>query len=194
MLGNTVGASTPGLPISVDLAGATEFTIEVSGDSRVEKPKKGAGDKPVNPETSDWGDADWADAKVTLQDGKSLFLDELPMPLEMARPDPQVPPFSFTYGGERSVSLLGSWKTERSATKLDQGRTRHTLAYTDPKTGLVVRCVGVEYLDYPTVEWTLYFKNAGSKDTPLVESIRALDARFKRGPDSEFLLHHSLGS
>ena len=57
-----------------------------------------------------------------------------------------------------------------------------------------MRCVGVEYLDYPTVEWTLYFKNTGSKDTPLIENIKALDTQFKRGPDSEFLLHHSLGS
>jgi alpha-galactosidase len=192
--GNTVGSGMPGLAISVDLAGASEFTIEVSNDPRVEKPKKNAGDKPLAPQTSDWGDADWADAKVTLQDGKTIFLDDLPMPLEMARPDPRVPPFSFSYGGQRSASLLDSWKLERSSTKLDRSRTQRTLTYTDRKTGLVVRCVGVEYLDYPTVEWTMYLKNMGSNDTPLIENLNPLDTRFKRGPDSEFLLHHSLGS
>jgi alpha-galactosidase len=189
-----LGRGAAGLPVSVNLAGATEFTIEVSNDPRSAKPKKGVGDKPLTAETSDWGDADWVDAKVILQDGESMFLDELPMPLQMTRPDPRVPPFSFTYGGENSAALLGSWKLERSSTKFDQGRKQHFLAYTDPKTGLVVRCVGVEYLDYPTVEWTLYFKNTGSKETPLIENIRALDTQFKRGQDSEFLLHHSLGS
>jgi len=191
---SALGHDAPGLPITVDLAGATEFTLEVSSDPRDVKPNKAAGDKLFTPTTSDWGDADWANAKVTLQNGTTMFVDELPMPLEMTKPDPQVRPFSFVYAGERSASLLGSWKLERSSTKLDRGRTRHTLTYTDPKTGLAVRCVGVEYLDYPTVEWTLYFKNTGSKDTPLIENIKALDTRFVGGPDSEFVLHYSLGS
>ena len=76
----------------MNLAGASEFTIEVSSDPRAVKPKKGVGDKPLATETGDWGDADWADAKVTLQDGKIVFLDDLAMRLEMARPDPRVAP------------------------------------------------------------------------------------------------------
>ena len=54
------------------------------------------------------------------------------------------------------------WESSRSSRRLDDNRMEHTLTYTDPKSGLVVRCVAVEYLDYPAVEWTLYFKNTGS--------------------------------
>ena len=63
----------------------------------------------------------------------------------------------------------------------------------------MVRCVGIEYRDFPTVEWTLYFKNTGVKDTPILENIQALDIRVERkaGPSSdatEFHLHHQRGS
>lgn len=104
------------------------------------------------------------------------------------------PPFSFTYGGKPSAELLGSWKLERKRRKLDQQRTEHTLEYTDPKTGLVVRCVAVEYHDFPTVEWTVYFKNTGPNDTPILEKIQPLDVVWRRGSGGEFLLHHAVGS
>lgn len=104
------------------------------------------------------------------------------------------PPFSFTYGGRPSAELLKTWKLDRKTRKLDQRRTRHTLTYTDSKTGLVIRCVAVEYHDFPTVEWTLYFKNIGPANTLILEDIRALDVKFQRGSDDEFLLHHALGS
>jgi hypothetical protein len=68
------------------------------------------------------------------------------------------PFFSFTYGGQPSAKLLGKWKLERNSRELDACRTQHTLTCRDPETGLVVRCTGVAWKDYPTVEWTLHFK------------------------------------
>ncbi|MFH1737939.1 MAG: alpha-galactosidase, partial [bacterium] len=47
--------------------------------------------------------------------------------------------------------------------------------------------------DYPTVEWTAYFKNEGGADTPILESIQALDTAFERDSEGEFLLHHHKG-
>jgi hypothetical protein len=85
------------------------------------------------------------------------------------------PFFSFTYDGKPSADLLGKWELKRASRQLDQQRTEHTLTYTDPKTGLVVRCVGIEYRDFPTVEWTLYFKNTGKQDTPILAGVQALD-------------------
>jgi hypothetical protein len=38
---------------------------------------------------------------------------------------------------------------------------------------------------YPTVEWTLYFKNEGTTDTPLLESLQALDTTFQRGAEGD---------
>jgi hypothetical protein len=66
--------------------------------------------------------------------------------------------FSFTYDGQPSAELLKTWVVKRTSRPLDDRRTEHTLVYREPKTGLVLRCVGVEYRDFPTVEWTLYFQ------------------------------------
>jgi len=104
-------------------------------------------------------------------------------------------PFSFVYGGQSSAGLLKTWKAERATKELDESRTQQTLTFTDSKTGLEVRCVIVEYKDFPTVEWTVYLKNIGSTDTPFIDNIQALDIRLERDEtDSEFLLHHNVGS
>ena len=97
------------------------------------------------------------------------------------------PPFSFTCGGKSFRDL--AWKPARASRRLDDCRTEHTLTYADDKTGLHVRCVAVEYLDFPAVEWTVYFRNAGTSSTPILERIQGLDARFERGADGEFVLH-----
>ena len=103
-------------------------------------------------------------------------------------------PFSFTYGGKSSADLLKTWNPSESHSKLDGERTEHTLTYTDPQSGLAVRCVGVEYCDFPTIEWTLYFENTGAADTPIIENIYALHMELVRGLEDEFVLHHNLGS
>jgi alpha-galactosidase len=64
---------------------------------------------------------------------------------------------------------------------------------------LVVRCVAVAYDDFPVVEWTLFFRNAGRKDTPVLSDVLALDTAIERFPWpseswSEFVLHHNVGS
>ena len=100
-------------------------------------------------------------------------------------------PFSFTYGGAPSASLLPTWERQTASRKLDEQRTEHTLSYADPKTGLVARCVAVEYIDFPTVEWTVYFKNTGRPDTPILADIQALDRLLQCGTNGEFLLHYT---
>lgn len=102
------------------------------------------------------------------------------------------PFFSFTYGGKASAELLKTWKLERATRKIDDKRTERTLTYTDPETGLVVRCVGVEYNDFPTVEWTLYFKNTGTADTPIIADIQAIDINLPC-KDGEYTLHRTKG-
>ena len=128
-------------------------------------------------------------------DGTQVRLSGLP--LLTPRPPPRgaaAPPFSFVYGGHHSDQLLPAWDFTESAEQLDARRARRTQTYTDPATGLEVRGVIVEYADFPTVEWTLYFRNAGAADTPILEDIQALDTRFRRGRHGEFLLHHNVGS
>ena len=68
------------------------------------------------------------------------------------------------------------------------------LTFTQPDGGLVVRCVAIEYTDFPAVEWTVYFQNNGPAASPILENIQALDGRWQRGGEGEFLLHHAVGS
>ncbi|MCY2952618.1 MAG: NPCBM/NEW2 domain-containing protein [Planctomycetota bacterium] len=178
----------PAERVSVDLGGATEFELAV-GD---------AGDGITCDQ------ADWADAKITLADGSVLWLGDLPII------DGQVPPmmstdlpFSFSYGGQASAALLRECRLDRRIKKLDDQRTERTWTWTDPRTGLVLRWKAIEYHDFPTVEWTLSFKNGGTTDTPIISDVQALDTRFQRRKDEvyarfaspgEFVLNHHVGS
>ncbi|MBN2295935.1 MAG: NPCBM/NEW2 domain-containing protein, partial [Pirellulales bacterium] len=165
------------VPVEVNLDGADEFVLEITD----------GGDGISCDQT------DWADARVVLADGKTIWLDDMPLVEQKSVPYTTDPPFSFTYGGQQSSELLKQWKCNRQSRKLDDKRTEHTITWTDPKTGLTVRQVAVEYLDFPTVEWTLYFKNTGKQDTPILKSIQALDTLFQRGMAGEFVLHHLRG-
>ena len=162
------------LPVNVELGGATAFELDV-GD---------AGDG-ISCDQSDW-----ADAKVTLADGKEFWLGDLPFIEEPAGGLP----FAFNYGGRPAGELLAAWEHKDEEKQLDEDRRQRTLSWTDAKTGLLVRCVAVLYRRFPTVEWTLYFKNTSAQETPLLETIEALATRFTRGEQGEFLLHHFSGS
>jgi len=173
----------PVVPVSVDLGGAREAALAV-GD---------AGDG-ISCDQSDW-----ADARVTLAKGDVLWLGD------MAMEDAQLPaytaelPFSFTYGGRPFAELCKSWAIERSSKELGGHRTEHTVTCTDPETGLVVRCLAVEYRDFPVVEWTLHLRNTGAADTPVIAELQALDTVLQHyaWPDpaaADFALHHFTGS
>jgi alpha-galactosidase len=168
-----------GAPVNVDLGGARDFILSVgcAGDGL----------------SSDQGV--WGDAKVALADGKEVRIGDLEHhdPLTGARPGNEAP-FSFTYGGRHSDRLLPDWKLEVKRDTSDPRKATRVRTYTDPETGLVVRNTVVAYADFPTVEWTLSFKNSGTGPTPILEGILPLDARFERGESGEFLLHHFIGS
>lgn len=176
------GGETPGVPVHLDLNGTTEFMlcIDDGGDG------------------ISCDQADWADARVALANGQTLWLADLPLLVSEQQPlAPRSvfqPPFSFTYGGRGSDALLGSWRLEETTQTLDSNRVKRTQIYTDPQTLLVVRCEIVEYRDFPTVEWTLHFKNTGSSDTPILENIQSLDTQIEDSGTGEFLLHHFIGS
>jgi alpha-galactosidase len=103
-------------------------------------------------------------------------------------------PFSFVYDGRPSADCLRDWQPTRASRVLDEARVEHILTWTEPRTGVVLRCVGIEYRDFATVEWTLYFKNTGSHPTPLLEKIQALELQLERDAAGEFQLHHNIGS
>jgi alpha-galactosidase len=101
-------------------------------------------------------------------------------------------PFSFIYDGKASSELLKTWQKKTEIAKLDSNRTQYTHIWTDEKTGLEVKCVSVDYSDYSAVEWTVYFRNTGTDNSPILKDIQGLDTRFEKNT-GEFVLHHNRG-
>ena len=84
-------------------------------------------------------------------------------------------PFSFIYGKQASNALLTAWPKKTETQQLDGARTQRTFVWTDPKSGLEVRLVVVDYAEFPVVEWTAYFRNGGKRNTSILEHIQPLD-------------------
>lgn len=169
-------------PVAVSLGGATEFTIGVndSGDGI----------------SCDQGV--WAEAMVALEDGRMLSLSE--MPISEGQDGPPIAeglPFSFVYGGRPSSELLPGWDREVASAVLEDGSIAYTVTLTDPETALALRCEAVYFVDFPTIEWTVWLENAGQSDTPLIEDLQGIDTVLQRHGDpnglGEFTLHHYLG-
>ena len=125
----------------------------------------------------------WADAEKARQFVLARFGDQA-----------SALPFSFVYGGRPVGQLIKTWKRERVQKKLDDSRTEHSLTFSDPKTGLVVRCVAVEFHDFPAVEWVVHLANTGNQDTPVLADILPLDDQLTLpAGDKDLLLHYSRG-
>ena len=176
-------ANVEGKPASVQfqvlVGGQAAFSSGVmrpqEGARRIDVPLKGA--REFDLVIDDGGDGrsydqgNLCDARVLMQDGTTLWLDDLAntgsLGLDL--------PFSFVYGGKPSTELLPKWKCESSDEPPDATKSVRTLKFTDPGTGLVVKAVATIYRDTPGVDWTLYFSNNGSKPTPMLEKVRAVD-------------------
>jgi alpha-galactosidase len=171
-----------GAPVRAELGGATEFRLKLSA----------AGERPRTYQ-AEWDQADWAEVRVTMADGTALWLADLPTG-PLPGPYSADPPFSFTFDGRPSGDWLKTWTVRRESRRLDQHRTEHVSTFTGSETGLEVRWVAVVYDDFPTVEWTAYFKNTGAAATPILENILALDTTAERAGEGEFVLHHAKGS
>jgi alpha-galactosidase len=106
-------------------------------------------------------------------------------------PRRQIPPFSFVYDGKRSAEFLPHWKFSASPVTRTAIQREQQLTYRDPATGLELTCDVTQFDGSATVEWVLHFKNTGSKPTPMIEDVRALDTAFQ---GTQWILHRALGS
>ncbi len=162
------------LALDIPLDGAQTFDLVVESPPDSEFPGRG----------------NWADARVVLRDGSQLWLDELADQWETSTDFP----FSFTLDGRPSREFLGKWKRDVKAEQLDRDRLRRTVTLQDPATGLEIRAVATIYTDTAGVDWTLYFTNRGSKDTPILENVKALDVTINPGVGTTPRLHRLRGS
>ena len=171
-----------GIPIDLDLHGAKQFTLRLEAVG-------------VRPPTyqAEWDQADWADASMTLSSGELQPLSDLPLG-PLPNQDTSNPPFSFELDGKSSSTFLSSWQVEREQHRLDPQRTAYSFRYRDPSSSLEVRGQAVVYNDFPTAEWTLYFKNLSSSASGMLTNIRPIDTEFERGNEARVIVHHSKGS
>ena len=172
----------PAVPLSMNLDGATEFiiTVEDGGDGI-------ACDQAV-----------WADATIELQNGDVVWLGDLPIIEGQQGVSYSADlPFSFFYNERNFRELYTTWDCQQEQKTLDDNRVEIIQRYTDPQRQIEVRWQGIIYSDYPTLEWTIYIKNNGSEDTPLIRNVQAFDSGFQRyAADSdigEFILRYNKG-
>jgi alpha-galactosidase len=174
--------------------GTVQFSVEIGGKEVFRTPTVKGGEAPVpvsidlppdtraitlKADTTADGpghdQADWADARIVMSDGRELWADDDPQPFLSAGP-----PFSFVYDGIPSAEVLKSWK-HTVETKKEANRIIHTARWTDAKTGLRVSAIVTAFERYAAVEWLLNFENTGTQDTPILENIQTIDAQLRTG-------------
>jgi len=102
-------------------------------------------------------------------------------------------PFSFTVGGVDGATLLAAWPRHEVCAVLDEHRRQYSFVWNEPDGALQVRCEAVVYDDFPTAEWTVYWKNIGVTATPLLADLQGMDITVTRELETEFLLHYADG-
>jgi alpha-galactosidase len=181
-------------PDTGGVRGSAQFSVEIGGKEVFRTPTVRGGQAPVlvnvelpqgarqitlkvdaTPDGASHDQADWADARVVLADGASVWADEERPPFLTISP-----PFSFLYDGVSSTELLKQWN-RASETNEERNRIVHAIRWTDPKTGLRVSAEVTAFKRYPAAEWLLHFENTGAQDTPIIERIQALDVQLRTG-------------
>jgi len=105
-------------------------------------------------------------------------------------------PFTFTYDGQESRTLLAGWQIAQTVCRMDEGRELTTVVFTDPATGLRVTWEITRFADFPVLDWVLYFENTGADDTPIIADVQALDIvlHMPFSPTEPYRLHRTNGA
>ncbi|MHB1293802.1 MAG: alpha-galactosidase [Anaerolineae bacterium] len=99
--------------------------------------------------------------------------------------DPQALPFTYTYDGKAYRGIPGNATIER---RLVDANIRETI-FTGRIGDLQIWAECQTYLDFPVVEWTVYFSNAGAKNTAILADVAAIDTTFVGG--NPVLVHNN---
>jgi len=134
--------------------------IELGGATRLHLRVRNAGDG------SAFDHADWAEAKVILANGQTVWLDEVPLGIIPGNRSPY--PFSFVYDGAVSDELLDNWDRKEEAQGSRAGKQQWTTTWTEPRSGLRVIWKVTRFNDFPAAEWILAFENTGTEDTGIL--------------------------
>lgn len=166
------GGEAP-LPVEIALpAGAKQLTLKTDS----------------TPDGASHDQADWAEAQFLLDGGKSIFLDQNQSTLLLFSGRP---PFSFLYGGKNAQELIAQWPHEVETTENEAAWIYRSI-WKDPATQLCVTAEAKAFKHFPAVDWLLYLENQGTKDTPIIEDIQALDVDLRTGYIRNPVIVHQL--
>jgi alpha-galactosidase len=112
---------------------------------------------------------------------------------DAVQPESGMLPSSLLVAGVPSGSAPEMW-TRTLSPILEEGRLlRRSVTFTHREAGVSVRYEGVRYLDFPTVEWTAYYRNNGTEDSPLLQDLKTIDAVFSEFSGKSAVLYRNKG-
>lgn len=107
----------------------------------------------------------------------------------------KIPPFSFVYDGIKSDEFIRDWQFRVEKPNTSAPNSEETIfTYSDPISGLAVKCAVTCFTDFSAVEWVLNFSNKSGKNTPLIQKAAVIDYSFMAESEGTFILHHNRGS
>ncbi len=104
------------------------------------------------------------------------------------------PPFSFSYAGTSSQSLLPTWKSTRRTITNSPGRHEELVTWRAPTGELEVRASVVSYETFSAFEWTVTFVNPSAKPSKRLSDVLAADTIINASANAPYVLHYFNGS
>lgn len=105
------------------------------------------------------------------------------------------PPFSFTYDGDPSSTLLGTWTRTTTTDTSVADQTTYTTTWSEGTGGLEVRWIVTEFDGYSNLRWHVEFEWTGTSGTsPTLEDVLALDLVIEGTSGSGWTVRTGTGS
>ena len=104
--------------------------------------------------------------------------------------------FDFRYGLKTFNNNRSDWETALAVSDGGEDKVLYCITLRQKNGGLLVTCEAVKYLKHPACEWTVYFENKGTANTPVLRNVYALNSCFRIGESSESVksrLYYSKG-
>ena len=94
---------------------------------------------------------------------------------------PEKLPLSFRYDGQLIHGIPAEWRPTITSRRIDAHILETVYEGAAAGTGLTIRVDHLEYLDFPVVEWTVWFMNTGETVSPLLREIQGLECLSSPG-------------
>ena len=101
----------------------------------------------------------------------------------------KLPPFSFLYNDKNSAGFIRKWKHSLKKQQSDNSDViAYIVTYTDPTTGLEVKCEISGFKEFNAVEWVIHFTNTSQQNTPQIKQVKALDYTMQAQSEEPYQL------